>query len=72
MALEVKLTAGKILARRMDGEPMTPQDWQEAKKLAEEAGAIPGCCWNCGEPWSLTRDIYGAPVFVCWACAKTA
>ena len=28
-------------------------------------------CWNCGQPMSEAKTIYGQEVFACWACAKT-
>ena len=28
-------------------------------------------CWNCGQPMSEGKTIYGQGVFACWACAKT-
>ena len=29
-------------------------------------------CWNCGQPMSEARTIFGDEVWVCWSCAKTA
>ena len=29
-------------------------------------------CWNCGEPMSDTKDIYGKDWWACWSCARTA
>lgn len=68
--LEVKKTPdGKILARRKDGLPLTPEDREEAKKLALET-APP--CWNCGATTTETQDIYGREWWACWTCAKSA
>ncbi len=68
--LEVKRTPdGRILARREDGLPLTPEDREEAKRLSQE---LPPPCWNCGSPMSETKDIYGQSVFACWSCAKWA
>ena len=27
-------------------------------------------CWNCGQPMSPARTIYGDDVMTCWWCAK--
>ncbi len=68
--LEVKRTPdGKVFARRNDSLPLTPEDRAEAKRLAQEPTRP---CWNCGGSTTETADIYGATVFVCWACAKWA
>lgn len=68
--LEIKRTPdGKVLARRKDGQPLTPEDREAAKKLAED---ISQACWNCGATMTEDRDISGAPVCACWACAKWA
>lgn len=68
--LEVKRTLeGRILARRKDGQPLTPEDREEAKRLAQE---LPPPCWNCGGITTQTKDIYGETVFACWGCAKWA
>lgn len=68
--LEVKQTPdGKILARRNDGQPLSPEDREEAKKLAQE---LPPPCWHCGGITTETKDIYGKTVSVCWGCAKWA
>ncbi len=29
-------------------------------------------CWNCGAAMTGTKDIYGAPWWVCWKCARWA
>ena len=29
-------------------------------------------CWNCGQPMTEAKTIYGDEVMVCWWCAKTA
>ncbi len=29
-------------------------------------------CWNCGQPMSKAKTIYGDDVMVCWWCAKRA
>ena len=29
-------------------------------------------CWNCGQPMSDTKDIYGKDWWACWSCARTA
>jgi len=66
--LEVKQTPdGKILAKRKDGLPLTPEDREEAKRLGQELSPP---CWNCGGTTTETRDIYGETVWVCWGCAK--
>ena len=66
--LEVrKASDGKIFARRKDGLALTPEDREEAKRLAQE---LPPACWNCGGTTTETRDIYGETVWVCWGCAK--
>jgi hypothetical protein len=66
--LEVKKTEdGRILVRRKDGQPLTPEDREEAKRLAQER---PPLCWNCGGITTETTDIYGETVWVCWSCAK--
>jgi hypothetical protein len=68
--LEVKRTLdGKVLARRKDGLPLSPEDREEAKRLA---GEVPPPCWNCEATMTVSRDIYGETVFVCWRCAKSA
>lgn len=66
--LEVRKTPdGRVLARRKDGLPLTPEDREEAKRLAQE---LPPVCWNCGGTTTETTDIYGKAVWVCWSCAK--
>jgi len=68
--LEVKKTPdGKVLARRKDGQPLTLEDREEAKRLTQE---LPPVCWNCGGITTETRDIYDRTVWVCWGCAKWA
>jgi hypothetical protein len=68
--LEVKRTQdGRVLARRNDGQPLTPEDREEAKRLAQE---LPPPCWNCGGTMTEAQDIYGETVQVCWSCAKWA
>lgn len=68
--LEVKRTDdGRILARRKDGLPLTPEDREEAKKLA---AGLPPPCWNCGEATVETKDVFGETIWVCWSCAKWA
>ncbi len=42
---------------------------EEVKVLLSQCG-IP--CWNCGQPMSEARTIFGDEVWVCWSCAKTA
>ncbi len=42
---------------------------EEIKALLSQCG-IP--CWNCGQPMSEAKTIYGDDVMVCWWCAKTA
>jgi hypothetical protein len=40
--LELKMTPeGQLLARRRDGQPLTPKDREEAKRLATEVVTIP-------------------------------
>lgn len=52
--LEIKRTPeGRTLARRKDGMPLTPEDREEAKKLALELAPT---CWNCGAA-TTRRDI---------------
>ena len=29
-------------------------------------------CWNCGQPMTEAKTIYGEKVMVCWWCAKRA
>jgi len=29
-------------------------------------------CWNCGQPMTEVKTIYGDEVMVCWWCAKRA
>jgi len=29
-------------------------------------------CWNCGQPMTEAKTIYGDEVMVCWWCAKRA
>jgi len=41
----------------------------EIKALLSQCG-IP--CWNCSQPMSEARTIFGDEVWVCWSCAKTA
>ena len=68
--LEVRKTPdGKVFAKRKDGHPLTPEDREEVKRLAQEL-SLP--CWNCGGTTTETRDIYGETVWVCWGCAKWA
>ena len=68
--LEVKKTPeGKVLARRKDGLPLTPEDREQARRLVKEPSPA---CWNCGATMTETADIYGQTVFVCWACAMWA
>lgn len=62
-----KALDGKVFARRKDGLPLTPEDREEAKRLAEDVSPL---CWNCGATLQETRDIYGETVWACWACAK--
>ncbi len=74
--LEVKKTPdGKVLARRTDGRPLTPQDRVEAKRLIEtkagEAFLVAPSCWNCGAQTTETIDIYGRSWWKCWGCALT-
>ena len=69
-AIQVRKTDdGRILARRLDGKPLTPEDREEAKALAKD---VPPPCWNCNATMTQTRDISGKPWWACWACAKTA
>ena len=42
---------------------------EEIKSLLSQAGCP---CWNCGQPMSEAKTIYGDEVWVCWSCAKTA
>lgn len=68
--LEVKRTPdGRVLARRKDGLPLTPEDREEARNLAHD---LPPLCWNCDKTMTKDTDIYGGTVFVCWSCAKWA
>lgn len=68
--LEVRKTPdGKVFARRKDGLPLSREDREKAKRLAEE---LPPPCWNCGHLMSETKDLYGKSVFACWSCAKWA
>lgn len=68
--LEVKRTEdGRILARRKDGLPLSPEDRAAAKGIAD---GLPPPCWNCHGVTTETVDIYGKNVFVCWSCAKWA
>ncbi len=81
----VETLKSRGLSLRVDGDRIkveAPQEPDpETKALVEEMRAckdevrailkVPAC-WNCGAPWSETVDIYGEPVFVCWACAKSA
>lgn len=68
--LEVKRTPdGKVLARRMDGLPLTPEEREEAKRVAQE---LPPPCWNCGGSTTETADIYGKAWSACWHCATWA
>ena len=68
--LEVrKAPDGKVFARRKDGLPLTPEDREEARKLAEDVAPL---CWNCGGTTTETKDIYDKSVFACWGCAKWA
>jgi hypothetical protein len=68
--IEVKRTPdGKVLARRKDHLPLTPEDREEAKRLAVEA---PPPCWNCGATTTEITDIYGGEWWACWSCAKSA
>ena len=76
--IEIKKTGdGRLLARRTDGRPLTDEDVEAAKRLAESnvekasGDAIPPTCWNCGATMTRTMDISGKPWWVCWACAKT-
>jgi hypothetical protein len=36
-----KTTEGRLLARRKDGRPLTPEDREEAKRLANEVLTLP-------------------------------
>jgi len=68
--LEVRKTVdGKVFARRRDGVPLTAEDREEVRRLAER---VPPPCWNCGATMSPTKDIYGKSLFACWSCAKSA
>ena len=68
--LEVRKTSDrKVFARRRDGLPLTPEDREEAKRLAQD---IPPPCWNCEATMTETRDIYGKEWWACWSCAKWA
>lgn len=72
MALEVKiLDDGKIMARRLDGQPLSDTDRTEIKKVGEqiEAGLL---CWNCGGPWDDFTSRDGEAFKVCWKCARWA
>ncbi len=42
---------------------------EEIKALLSQAGCP---CWNCGQPMSEAKTIYGDEVWACWSCAKTA
>ena len=67
--LEVRRTPdGKVLAKRNDGQPLTSEDREEAKRLAQE---LPPACWNCGATMTEARDIYEEAVWACWSCAKS-
>ncbi|GEM_PF-5273351 len=69
-SIEIRKTPdGRIQARRVDGKPLTAEDREEAKKLAQN---VPPPCWNCGAIMTPTEDIYGKSVFACWSCAKWA
>jgi len=78
--LEIKKTGdGRLLARRTDGRPLTDEDVEAAKLLAEsnvekatDDGPIPPSCWGCGATMTRTKDIYGRPWWACWSCARTA
>ncbi len=42
---------------------------EEIKALLSQASCP---CWNCGQPMSEAKTIYGDDVMVCWWCAKSA
>ncbi len=75
--LRLFLAGGKVKVQApqaLDGD--TKALIEELKEHREEIKALlsqVGCpCWNCGQPMSEARTIFGDGVWVCWWCAKTA
>lgn len=75
--LRLFLAEGKVKVRApqtLDGDAKALL--QELREHREEIKALlsqPGCpCWNCGQPMSEARTVFGDEVWVCWLCAKTA
>ena len=50
LQVEIKRTPeGKLLARRADGNPLTPEDMEEARILAQVDDSLPCRAWIAGE-----------------------
>jgi len=58
---------GKYLDMLGEGESQEPE--LEEKTVEPHA---PRPCWKCGAPMTLTWDIEGRTLFVCWECAVRA
>ena len=77
MGLRLFLADGKVKVRApqaLDGDTKALIEKlrghkEEIKALLSQS-APP--CWNCGQPMSEARTIFGDEVWVCWSCATTA